>query len=95
MKGKFNIKYISELAKIELEKEEEKRLSKELTKILTFVEKLNEVDTSSLSPLIQLFEQEDIFKNDQVIFSDISEDFLKIVPEKEEGFVKVPKIIEK
>ncbi len=90
---KVDIKYVAELAKIELSEEEESKFSKELEKILGFVEKLNQLDTSKVSPLTHVVSFGNVFKKDEVSPSLLPEDVSKIGPEREKSFIKVPKIL--
>jgi len=95
MKNKIDVKYVAQLAKIRLTKSQQKALSKELTEILVFVEKLNELDTSKISALTHVLSLGNVFREDKVLPSLCQEEFLGIVPKREGHFVEVPKIIEK
>lgn len=94
MKEKFNIKYIAQLAKIELTKDQQKKFCRELKKILEFVEKLNALDVSDVSALSHIVEEE-FFKEDKVFEFLAKEDILKNAPQRKENFFVVPKIVEK
>lgn len=93
--GKFDIDYLSKLAKIELKKEEKERLAKELKKILKFVEKLNELDISKERPLSHVIDLKNIFRQDKVLPSLSQKKVIKLAPRKGGGFVKVPKILKR
>jgi len=95
MKNKIDVKYVAQLAKIRLTKSQQKVLSKELTEILVFVEKLNELDTSKISALTHVISLGNVFREDKVLPSLSQGEFLDLVPKREGHFVKVPKIIEK
>lgn len=92
---KFNIDYIAKLARIRLKTKEKNNLSKELKKVLSFVEKLNEVNTEKIEPISSVLPKKNILRKDEIFYDFNKEDFWKILPEKEDSFVKVPKIIEK
>ena len=95
MKKKIDVKYIAKLAKIRLTKSEEKKLSKDLLKILDFVEKLNKLDTSKISALTHVISLGNVFREDKVLPSLSQKEVLDLAPKKEGSFIKVPKIIEK
>lgn len=49
---------IAELARLEFNEEEKKNITKDLNRILDFVEKLSEVDTEGVEPLVYMLEEE-------------------------------------
>ena len=86
---------IASLAKIELSEQEVKEYSKDLTKILKWMEELKEVDVSDVEPVTsvtknELYEREDITPKDTVS----QEKILLNAPEKEKEYFTVPKVIE-
>ncbi len=86
---------IASLAKIELSEQEVKEYSKDLTKILKWMEELREVDVSNVEPVTsvtknELYEREDITPKDTVS----QEKILLNAPEKEKEYFTVPKVIE-
>lgn len=88
------IEYLGILAKLELTNEEKKNAKRDLEEILSYVDKLNELDTSEIKPLYQMFSSGNVFREDIVTNGDNSRETLLNAPEeKESGFV-VPKTIE-
>ena len=69
-------------------------LSKDLDSILTFVEKLNELDTKEIKTLKSITNKTLEARNDIVDDGKIKNDILKNSPEKNEDFFIVPKVIE-
>jgi len=65
--NKKTLEYLAELSRIELEKESEEKLLKDLQKILAYFEELREVDTENIEPMaggtLVLSEVEGIEKN--------------------------------
>lgn len=54
------VRYVADLANLSLTEEETKHFAEELSHILTYVDKLNELDTSNVEPMAQvLFDVED------------------------------------
>jgi aspartyl-tRNA(Asn)/glutamyl-tRNA(Gln) amidotransferase subunit C len=88
------VRYVSRLARVSLTADEEKDLTKDLAEILTYIEKLNQVDTSEVSPTNHVIEIENIFRKDEPRPSLAPEVVLENAPEKAEGFIEVPKVIE-
>ncbi|MBU2446048.1 MAG: Asp-tRNA(Asn)/Glu-tRNA(Gln) amidotransferase subunit GatC [Bacteroidetes bacterium] len=87
------VKRIAKLAKLSLTEEEEISLQKELSSILDYMDKLNEIDTSDVEPLSHPIPVENVFREDKVEKSISREDALKNAPDATEEFFKVPKVI--
>lgn len=86
---------VADLARIEIKDNEVDALTVEMNKILTFMEKLNELDTSEIKPLVYMNEQPNVWRED-IAKSEISTDEgLKNSAVHNENFFFVPKIIEK
>jgi aspartyl-tRNA(Asn)/glutamyl-tRNA(Gln) amidotransferase subunit C len=56
-------------------------------------EKLNEVDTEGVEPLIYMSDNENVLREDEVVQSISHEDALKNAPKKDSDFFRVPKVI--
>lgn len=87
------VKYIADLARLELTNNELEEYTFQLNKILEYVEKLNKVNTENIEPLSHPIEAVNIFREDIVKSSINREDALKNAPSKDEEFFKVPKVI--
>ena len=87
------VKRIAKLAKLSLTEVEEINLQKELSSILDYMDKLNEIDTSGVEPLSHPIPVENVFREDKVEKSISREDALKNAPDATEEFFKVPKVI--
>lgn len=86
---------IAELAKLEFNTEALKKIKKDLKKILAFVEKLNEIDTKKIDPLIYINEETNICREDEIkeVYSQV--DVLQNAPEKDSDYFKVPTVLKK
>lgn len=92
---KQTVHKVADLARIEIKDNEVEHLTKEMNKILTFMEKLNELDTEGVKPLVYMNEETNVWRED-VAKNEISvEDGLKNAALHNERFFMVPKIIEK
>lgn len=88
------IDYLSSLCRIECTEEEKKTISENLTKILSYMDLLEELDTTNVTPCSQVIAgmanvmQEDVEKPcwDR-------EEFLKMAPDKVSGLIKIPTVI--
>ncbi len=91
---KNQVKKVAKLSRISLEDNKIDSLSKDLDSILTFVEKLNELDTKEIKTLKSIADKTLEARNDIVDDGKIKNDILKNSPEKNEDFFIVPKVIE-
>jgi len=91
---KDTVKHISKLARISLEEKKIDSLSKDLTSIMKFIEKLNKLNTEKTSPLTSIIEASLKSRKDEVGDGKIRDQILKNSPEKNEEFFVVPKVIE-
>ncbi len=88
-----DVEHIAELARLKFKDEELESFTNQLNEILTYVEKLNELDTENVEPLSHPVENSNVFRDDKVKPSVSKEEALKNAPEKDENFFSVPKVI--
>jgi len=91
---KDTVKHISKLARISLEGKKIDILSKDLTSIMKFIEKLNKINTDKIKPLSSIIEASLKSRKDEIKDGKIRDQILKNSPEKNEEFFVVPKVIE-
>ena len=87
---------LSALSKLEFSAEEKIAIRNDLEKILSFMEKLNEIDTEGVEPLIYVNEDEyNVFREDVVKQVITREEALSNAPLKDSDYIKVPKFVKK
>lgn len=91
---KDKVKYIANLARIKLNQKEEEKLSKQLEDIIRFVDKLKEVDVSSIEPTSHILPISNVFREDKLSESLPLKEVLKNAPQSKEDFFVVPKVID-
>ena len=91
---KDTVKHISKLARISLDEKKIDSLSKDLSSIMKFIEKLNQLNTDKTSPLTSIINASLKSREDEVKDGKIRDQILKNSPEKNEEFFVVPKVIE-
>ena len=89
------IKVISQLAKLEFSADALKKIKKDLKKILAFVEKLNEINTTKIDPLIYINEETTVSREDKIKEVYSQANVLKNSPEKDSDYFKVPTVLKK
>lgn len=87
------VKHIAKLAKITFTEAELERFTRELNKILEYVEKLNELDTSNVEPLSHTTDIHNVMRADEVKPSLPVDEVLANAPSREGNFFKVPKVV--
>ena len=91
---KDTVKHISKLARISLDDEKIDSLSKDLSSIIKFIEKLNELKTDKTKPLTSVINSSLKLRKDEIKDGKIRDQILKNSPEKNDEFFVVPKVIE-
>ena len=90
----INLKEVAHLARLELTPEEEQKLGAQLGSILTYIEKLKEVDVSNVEPTAHAFPLVNVTRPDEVRPSLPHEDAMRNAPAQSNGLFVVPKIVE-
>lgn len=88
------IKHLSELARLDLQKEERENLKGDLDEILNLAEKIQEVDTENVEPTYHALPLTDVTRPDEPRDSDDPQKLLEHAPESSDGYFVVPKVIE-
>ncbi len=89
--GVSAVKHLAWLTRIDLTDKEAKEISKQLTKILNYFSKIDEVDTSGVEPLYHPLEIGKVSRSDEPTPFPADE-ILKIVPSRKGRYVKAPRI---
>lgn len=88
------IEYVGILAKLDLSPEEKAAAKKDMSSMLDYIDKLNELDTSGIEPMSHIFPAVNVFREDVVLNQDDRENILKNAPAQKDGAFKVPKTVE-
>lgn len=88
------MEYVGILAKLELSDEQKEQAKKDMERMLDYIDKLNELDTSAVEPMSHVFPVNNVFREDEVTNGDDREAVLKNAPAQKEGSFKVPKTVE-
>jgi aspartyl-tRNA(Asn)/glutamyl-tRNA(Gln) amidotransferase subunit C len=88
------VRHVARLARLELSAAEEQSLQSDLSAILAYVDKLNELNTDEVEPTAQVGESGTPTREDEVTNQPAPDEMLANAPARSRGFFKVPKIIE-
>ncbi|MEO7801239.1 MAG: Asp-tRNA(Asn)/Glu-tRNA(Gln) amidotransferase subunit GatC [Ginsengibacter sp.] len=86
---------LARLARLEFNKEDKEEIKQDLEKMIAFIDKLNELDTTGVEPLLHMSTSMNVLREDEVTGSVSTEEALKNASHHDEHFFKVPKVIRK
>lgn len=97
MAQKIDIKTVEEvahLARLEFNEEGKAEILNDMNRMLAFVDKLNEMDTTNTEPLIYMTDEHNVMREDDVKQTLTQKEALKNAPKKDSDYFKVPKVID-
>lgn len=86
---------LAKLARLTFSPDEKEGIKKDLQKMISFIEKLNELDTTGVEPLLFMTNEVNVLREDEVKGSITREEGLLNAPLNDDKFFKVPKVIRK
>jgi aspartyl-tRNA(Asn)/glutamyl-tRNA(Gln) amidotransferase subunit C len=86
---------LANLARLKFNTQEKENIKNDLQQMIQFVEKLNELDTTGVEPLLHMSEAINVLREDEIKNSVSREEGLKNAPLHDDQFFKVPKVIKK
>jgi aspartyl-tRNA(Asn)/glutamyl-tRNA(Gln) amidotransferase subunit C len=88
------VEHVARLARLGLSEEEIDRMRAQLDAILNYVDKLNELETRDVPPTSHAIPMTNVFREDAVRPCLSQEEALANAPDRQEGFFRVPRILE-
>ena len=88
------VRKVARLSRLELTEAEVEEFTGQLSAILDYVEKMNELDTDNIEPLAHCLPISNVFRQDRVKESLGTEKTLGNAPQRDGDFFKVPKILD-
>jgi aspartyl-tRNA(Asn)/glutamyl-tRNA(Gln) amidotransferase subunit C len=92
--SKQEVEHVAQLARLELSEEEKAQFTQQLDSILRFAQKLNELDTSQVTPTSHVLPLVNVLREDAPHESLPVEEALKNAAEHQDRQVKVPSVLE-
>lgn len=86
---------LAQLARLNFDDTQKESIAKDVQRMVHFVEKLNELDTTGVTPLLHMSNNINILRADEIQGSITVETALKNAPQADAQFFKVPKVISK
>ncbi|MBI2721010.1 MAG: Asp-tRNA(Asn)/Glu-tRNA(Gln) amidotransferase subunit GatC [Bacteroidetes bacterium] len=97
MANKIDIKTVDEiahLARLEFKDDAKEEIMNDINRMLSFVDKLNEINTDNVEPLIYMTNEKNIMREDVAETTITQKEALKNAPKKDSDYFKVPKVID-
>ncbi|WP_411345237.1 Asp-tRNA(Asn)/Glu-tRNA(Gln) amidotransferase subunit GatC [Paenibacillus sp. WLX1005] len=89
-----DVEHVARLARLDLSEEEKEMFTAQLSAILKYAEKLNELDTDNVEPTTHVLHVSNVMRDDEVKESLPIEKVLLNAPDDEDGQFKVPAVLE-
>lgn len=89
------VDHLAHLSRLQFSVEEKQSFKDDLEKMVSFVEKLKEVDTANIQPLLHMGDASNVLREDIIQGSVSSEEALLNAPQQDGQFIQVPKVIKK
>ncbi len=89
-----DIKHLADLSDLSLSDGEAESLEKDLGNIVNYISELKELNTDNVEPTYQVFEMENVWRNDEIENQEANrEALLNLTVEEKENQIKVPKVL--
>jgi aspartyl-tRNA(Asn)/glutamyl-tRNA(Gln) amidotransferase subunit C len=88
------VEYVAALARLELSPDERRQMTEQLGRILDYIAKLNELDTTDVPPTSHVLPIRNVTRPDDVKPSMPRDEGLALAPESEDAYFAVPRVIE-
>ena len=91
---KSTVENISQLARLELSEEQKEKMQGDLNSVLEWMDKLNEINTDDVEPLIHMSLETNVLRQDNPKQDISHEEALTNAPKKDSNYFRVPKVID-
>jgi aspartyl-tRNA(Asn)/glutamyl-tRNA(Gln) amidotransferase subunit C len=88
------VDHLAHLARLEFNAEEKTKIMADLERIIGFVEKLQEVNTDGVEPLVYISDEQNVMRADVAQDTISKQDALSNAPVKDSDYFKVPKFVD-
>ena len=89
------VDHIAHLARLEFTVEGKQAIKQDMERIITFMDKLSEVDTEGVEPLIFMSDEVNVLREDIPVDSLTHEEALKNAPKRDSDYFRIPKVLSK
>ena len=86
---------VAHLARLEFDEQAKAEIISDMNNMLAFVDKLNELNTDNIEPLVYMTDEVNVLREDEVKVEMTQKEALMNAPKKDSDYFKVPKVVEK
>ncbi|MEJ6491221.1 MAG: Asp-tRNA(Asn)/Glu-tRNA(Gln) amidotransferase subunit GatC [Flavobacteriales bacterium] len=87
------IEHIAHLARLEFEGDKKVTIKEDMERIISFIEKLQELDTENVEPLIFMSDEVNVLREDVAVDTLTQEQALSNAPKKDSDYFRIPKVL--
>lgn len=88
------VRHVAHLARLDLSDDDVARMAGELSAVLSYIEQMGELDVSNVEPTAHPLPVQNVLRDDVVRESLTPESALEVAPSAQDGFFKVPKVLD-
>jgi aspartyl-tRNA(Asn)/glutamyl-tRNA(Gln) amidotransferase subunit C len=89
------VDHIAHLARLEFEGDKKVAIREDLQRIISFMDKLQEVNTDNVEPLVFMTDEVNRLREDEAISTLSQAEVLKNAPKKDSDYFRIPKVLDK
>ncbi|MBT3268857.1 Asp-tRNA(Asn)/Glu-tRNA(Gln) amidotransferase subunit GatC [Candidatus Poribacteria bacterium] len=89
-----DVEYVADLARLELSADEKGQLVEQLGRILGYIEKLDELDTTDVEPTSHVLPMRNVMRADEARDGMARDEALGMAPASHEGYFEAPRVVE-
>lgn len=89
------VDHIAHLARLEFTGDAKTAICQDMTRIIQFMDKLSEIDTENIDPLIFMSEEVNVLREDVAEVTITQVEALKNAPKKDSDYFRIPKVLDK
>lgn len=87
--------HIAHLSRLQFDGEEKIAIQQDLENMISFMDKLNELDTELIEPLVFMSNEINVLREDDAIETISTSEALKNAPKKDSDYFRIPKVLDK
>jgi aspartyl-tRNA(Asn)/glutamyl-tRNA(Gln) amidotransferase subunit C len=89
------VDHIAHLSRLKFDGEEKIQIQQDLENMISFMDKLNEIDTQNIEPLVFMSEEINVLREDEEKITITAAEALKNAPKKDSDYFRIPKVLDK
>lgn len=89
------VDHIAHLARLEFEGDKKDTIRQDLERTIAFMDKLREVDTDNVEPLVFMTDEVNRLREDFPVVTLTQDEVLKNAPKKDSDYFRIPKVLDK